>query len=794
MSYQVLARKWRPARFQEMVGQEHVLKALVNALDDDRLHHAYLFTGTRGVGKTSIARLFAKSLNCETGVSSTPCGECSACREISEGRFVDLIEVDAASRTKVEDTRELLENVQYAPTHGRFKVYLIDEVHMLSTHSFNALLKTLEEPPPHVKFLLATTDPQKLPVTILSRCLQFNLKNMIPERIVDHLSHVLAAENISFEEPALWLLARSADGSMRDALSLTDQAIAFGAGEINEADVRAMLGTIDSRLVYRLVECLSQHDARTLLSAVEDLSRFSPDYNTVLGDMISLLHRIALAQVVPDAIDNGMGDREQVLQLAGSLRAEDVQLFYQTALVGRKDLPFVPDSREGLEMVLLRMLAFRPASVSSAPLTPLPEATTATVSHVVTQEPGAKPDGQAAPESKSGPQLESQLAGQSLQRPEVAQAEVPQPKVSQETQLEPEPERTPEALVEAVDETVVETVIGNQAEPVAAAISPALDSTVSQAEVVSPSSPAPAQVLSDDQSPPWQTDTAPVAGSSQVVEPVRAVENTVSENGVSDTLVTQTTVTQTASPQTIASASPQSSVATSPQMMSEMSEIQSAPQDYDDSYTQTESYPQEYAPVKKSETTDTPPWEVADTAVVPESQTVVTQSVVPSVTSRPVTEQPVEQVIVDLGAQAKVSNPAEVLSTDLGALEADQWVLLVDLIGITGMTYSIAANTSLESVSNGMLQFHYAPEQKALISEVHIERIRDAVAQYFDCGVEVEFNLGSFSRETPSQYRTRKRAERQVEAISSLEQDPVVQTLIERFDGQLDIASVEPID
>lgn len=365
MSYQVLARKWRPKRFQEMVGQEHVLKALVNALDDDRLHHAYLFTGTRGVGKTSIARLFAKSLNCETGVSSSPCGECSACREIAEGRFVDLIEVDAASRTKVEDTRELLENVQYAPTHGRYKVYLIDEVHMLSTHSFNALLKTLEEPPPHVKFLLATTDPQKLPVTILSRCLQFNLKNMIPERIVDHLKFVLGEEAVPYEEPALWLLARSADGSMRDAMSLTDQAIAFGAGEINEADARAMLGTIDQRLVYRMLECLVEQDAQGLLDAVRDLAQFSPDYNIVLGDLISLLHRIAVGQALPSAVDNSMGDKDQVQALAGRLRAEDLQLFYQIALMGRKDLPFVPDAREGLEMVLLRMLAFRPAG--SAP-------------------------------------------------------------------------------------------------------------------------------------------------------------------------------------------------------------------------------------------------------------------------------------------------------------------------------------------------------------------------------------------------------------------------------------------
>jgi DNA polymerase-3 subunit gamma/tau len=357
----VLARKWRPRVFAEMVGQEHVLKALVNALDDDRLHHAYLFTGTRGVGKTSIARLFAKSLNCEQGVSSEPCGQCSACVEIAEGRFVDLIEVDAASRTKVEDTRELLENVQYAPTHGRYKVYLIDEVHMLSNSSFNALLKTLEEPPPHVKFLLATTDPQKLPMTVLSRCLQFNLKNLTAERIQQHLDFVLQAESIPFETAALWLLARSADGSMRDALSLTDQAIAFGAGAVNETDVRAMLGTIDQHLVYRILQQVAAHQPQAVLEAVQSLAEFSPDYQGVLGDIVSLLHRVALAQVVPAAVDNSLGDRDQVLALAQQMRAEEVQLYYQVALMGRKDLPLVPEPREGLEMTLLRMLAFRPA-------------------------------------------------------------------------------------------------------------------------------------------------------------------------------------------------------------------------------------------------------------------------------------------------------------------------------------------------------------------------------------------------------------------------------------------------
>jgi DNA polymerase-3 subunit gamma/tau len=367
MSYQVLARKWRPRSFNEMVGQTHVLKALINALDSQRLHHAYLFTGTRGVGKTTIARIIAKCLNCETGISSTPCGVCSICKEIDEGRFIDLIEVDAASRTKVEDTRELLDNVQYSPSRGRFKVYLIDEVHMLSTSSFNALLKTLEEPPPHVKFLLATTDPQKLPVTVLSRCLQFSLKNMPPERVVDHLTHVLAAENIPFENDALWLLGRAADGSMRDAMSLTDQAIAFGEGKVLAADVRAMLGTLDHGQVYGVLHALLEGDARGLIEAVRHLAEQGPDWNGVLSEMLNVLHRVAIAQALPEAVDNGQGDRERVLELARVLPSEDVQFYYQMGLIGRRDLPLSPDPRSGFEMVLLRMLAFRPADTHDAP-------------------------------------------------------------------------------------------------------------------------------------------------------------------------------------------------------------------------------------------------------------------------------------------------------------------------------------------------------------------------------------------------------------------------------------------
>jgi DNA polymerase-3 subunit gamma/tau len=360
MSYQVLARKYRPRSFRELVGQEHVARALINALDQDRLHHAYLFTGTRGVGKTTIARILARCLNCETGISSEPCGVCPTCREIDEGRFVDLIEVDAASRTKVEDTRELLENVQYAPTRGRYKVYLIDEVHMLSNSSFNALLKTLEEPPPHVKFLLATTDPQKLPVTVLSRCLQFALKAMSPERVVEHLKVVLEKEVVSFEEGALWELGRAADGSMRDALSLTDQAIAFGNGRLLTAEVSSMLGSIDRDLVFRVLEAVNSGDAAAVIAVCAQLAEQSVDFAGALSALVSALHRVALAQMLPDAVDNSLGDRERVLALAAATTAEDTQLYYQIALQGRRDMPWAADLRSGFEMTLLRMLAFRP--------------------------------------------------------------------------------------------------------------------------------------------------------------------------------------------------------------------------------------------------------------------------------------------------------------------------------------------------------------------------------------------------------------------------------------------------
>ncbi|NCA70953.1 MAG: DNA polymerase III subunit gamma/tau [Sphingobacteriia bacterium] len=402
MSYQVLARKWRPKTFDDLVGQPHVVRALANALDRDQLHHAYLFTGTRGVGKTTLARILAKALNCDEGVSARPCGVCSACREIDGGRFVDLIEVDAASRTKVDQTRELLDNVPYAPARARYKVYLIDEVHMFSNHSFNALLKTLEEPPPHVKFLLATTDPQKVPVTVLSRCLQFNLRRLLPEEIRARLEQVLTAEGIEFQPAALPLLARAADGSMRDGLSLLDQAIAFTGGTVDESGVRAMLGTMPGDLTLDLLAALGAGDGARVLGEVERIAALTPDFEELLRELIALIHRLAILQQVPRTLAPDDPDAARLAALAEQIPAEDLQLYYQVALIGQTDLPLAPDPRAGFEMVLLRALAFRPATAPqpqapSAVSRPAPTGAATRPAAAVQERPSAVATGVADP-------------------------------------------------------------------------------------------------------------------------------------------------------------------------------------------------------------------------------------------------------------------------------------------------------------------------------------------------------------------------------------------------------------
>ncbi|EKY3117022.1 DNA polymerase III subunit gamma/tau [Cronobacter turicensis] len=434
MSYQVLARKWRPQTFADVVGQEHVLTALANGLSLGRIHHAYLFSGTRGVGKTSIARLLAKGLNCETGITATPCGVCDNCREIEQGRFVDLIEIDAASRTKVEDTRDLLDNVQYAPARGRFKVYLIDEVHMLSRHSFNALLKTLEEPPAHVKFLLATTDPQKLPVTILSRCLQFHLRALDPDQIRQQLEHVLTQEGIAHEPRALQLLARAADGSLRDALSLTDQAIASGDGQVTTQAVGAMLGTLDDDQALSLIEALVAADGERVMQQINDAAARGVEWEALLVEMLGLLHRVAMVQLSPSALGADMAPLEPRLrELARAVPPGDIQLYYQTLLIGRKELPWAPERRMGVEMTMLRALAFHPRAplpepereVQPAAVLPVvhaPEAT-ATPSYQAPSPPASSPVPQPQPGAQTPlPDATSQLlqARSQLQRAQGA--------------------------------------------------------------------------------------------------------------------------------------------------------------------------------------------------------------------------------------------------------------------------------------------------------------------------------------------------------------------------------------
>ena len=368
MNYQVLARKWRPHNFTEVVGQTHVITSLTNALKHNRLHQAYLFTGTRGVGKTTLARILAKAMNCENLQDFNPCGQCDICRAVDEGRFLDLIEVDAASRTKVEDTRDLLDNAQYAPNQGRYKVYLIDEVHMLSGHSFNALLKTLEEPPPHVKFLLATTDPHKIPVTVLSRCLQLNLKRLLPSEIFTQMGFILGKENIVFEPEGLKLIAHAADGSMRDGLSLLDQAIVYGNGQVTLVDVQAMLGSIAKQPVEAILHALAKADAPAILNHVDDLSQLSPDFSDLLQQLLQFLHRVALVQHIPTTINSHDLDVDVIAHLAKTMSPEEVQLYYQIGLLGQKDLELAPDPRSGFEMVMLRMLTFRPVTAENVAL------------------------------------------------------------------------------------------------------------------------------------------------------------------------------------------------------------------------------------------------------------------------------------------------------------------------------------------------------------------------------------------------------------------------------------------
>ena len=447
MSYQVLARKWRPHTFKDLVGQEHVVQALVNGLDQDRVHHAFLLTGTRGVGKTTIARILAKCLNCEKGVSSTPCGECGSCIDIDEGRFVDMMEIDAASKTKVDDTRELLETVQYTPSRGRYKVYIIDEVHMLSGHSFNALLKTLEEPPPHVKFILATTDPHKLPITILSRCLRFSLTRLLPDQISGYLDKILQAESIEAEESAIMRIARAADGSMRDGLSLLDQAIAYGGGSLRDADVASMLGSIDHVHIAAIIDALSRSDAPALMDIVNELVVQSRNLESVLDELAEAMHRIALIQAAPGFRDPVRHDWDSLVERASQISPEDAQLYYQIAITGRGDLGLAPDPRTGLEMTLLRMLAFRPADAGSGGTLPVKKTALASTGALNTPQAAQSRPNEAARAGNEAAKA-ARAAFDKLQKPEAANRSTSAKPAHQPGQTQHQPEHKAEHKTE----------------------------------------------------------------------------------------------------------------------------------------------------------------------------------------------------------------------------------------------------------------------------------------------------------------------------------------------------------
>ena len=723
-----------------MVGQTHVLKALINALDNQRLHHAYLFTGTRGVGKTTIARIIAKCVNCETGITSTPCGECSVCREIDEGRFVDLIEIDAASRTKVEDTRELLDNVQYAPSRGRFKVYLIDEVHMLSTHSFNALLKTLEEPPPYVKFILATTDPQKLPATILSRCLQFSLKNMTPERVVEHLSHVLGVENVPFENDALWLLGRAADGSMRDAMSLTDQAIAFGEGKVLAADVRAMLGTLDHGQVYGVLQSLLEGDARGLLEAVRHLAEQGPDWNGVLAEMLNVLHRVAIAQALPEAVDNGQGDRDRVFALAQALPAEDVQFYYQMGLIGRRDLPLAPELRGGFEMVLLRMLAFRPAGSSDGPSQPLK---TVGISQATVDSP--QPVANPAP-AQSAPAVGA-VSGRESPAAEPQTDRAAPFAATDRSHGIPAPSNSPVGAVSGRESPAAEPQT-DRAAPFAATDrshgTPAPLNSPVGAVSGREESPAHSQAAPDPVIDlPW----------NDPVEPVIAPAS----GPILDVVGEQPALTPMPAP------TPASAVPAAP-------ETETAPPD--------DGEPADYVPIGMDRD-DEPPLD--EDYYAPETDGAA-YSYLDELASETVHDMPVE-------AEPEVL-PAAQPATGL----ALQWLELFPKLPISGMTGSIAANCTLIAVEGDDWLLHLDPAHSALFNSTQQRRLNDALNQYHERTLNLTIELIRPEQETPAQAAARWRANRQADAEQSIQQDPYVQQMLQQFGAIIRDDTIEPVE
>ncbi|MGJ8514388.1 DNA polymerase III subunit gamma/tau [Carnimonas bestiolae] len=787
MSYQVLARKWRPRTFHELVGQDHVARALVNALDQERLHHAYLFTGTRGVGKTTIARIFAKCLNCEQGVSSTPCGECATCKAIDENRFVDLIEVDAASRTKVEDTRELLDNVQYAPTQGRFKVYLIDEVHMLSSHSFNALLKTLEEPPPHVKFLLATTDPQRLPVTVLSRCLQFALKAMPPEQVVGHLTHILGVEGVSFDEQALWLLGRAADGSMRDALSLTDQAISFGQGNISETDVRAMLGTLDHRYIVGLAEAIAQLDAATVLKEIARLAEQAPDFAAVLDELSGLFHRLAVAQMVPNALDNGFGDRDSVVALAQQFTAEDVQLYYQIALGGRNEMANAPEPRAALEMTLLRMLAFRPQGIPRPPEVALPlrggserqtptghasggvsqdsddpapagsSAASAPASSAPSQTPA---DASPAQTAKPTPPAAAQFSAASGHQPpsDGAAAAEPAPNHAGSSAAPHRSTVAPPPWDQSASESSVpsDSAAASQARPDTEAAAPANTDEPSRHPSGEPE--APTEQPSQAHQPTEQAlaDARPNEQPSQAHQPA--------EQALADARPTEPPSQESQSSELSPASNAVAGAGANGQGLSYGSDDSDA-DDEDDSYA-------EYAALEPSNDVSEAFSQALDDDAIDRNA-----------------------LAADSASPSEAETASSYRFADGVVIDQAVWLDAFPHIRLGGITGNLIANCAVERDEHQHLELRLAPSQAAMNAEIHARRLESELAR-LGAQRKVTIVAGDIAAdiETPHSKRQRLLQERRARAVEALHNDPHIQMLRDQFGAQLLNESVTSLE
>ncbi|MDM5124708.1 DNA polymerase III subunit gamma/tau [Aeromonas rivipollensis] len=838
MSYQVLARKWRPHTFEQVVGQQHVLTALTNALDQGRLHHAYLLSGTRGVGKTTIARILAKSLNCEQGISSHPCGVCDTCREIDQGNFVDLLEIDAASRTKVEDTRELLDNVQYRPARGRFKVYLIDEVHMLSRHSFNALLKTLEEPPPYVKFLLATTDPQKLPITILSRCLQFHLKSLDQSQIAKQLEWVLDQEGQPFEPRALLALAKAADGSMRDALSLTDQALAHGNGSVRLDSVLTMLGTLDHHHLHQLLEAILRQDAPATMAKITEIATLGPDFDQLHAELEALLHRVAMAQLLPASVQEQGADADALLQLAGAMSPEEVQLCYQIVLGGRKDLPWAPDGRTALEMTCLRMLAFsprreavHPANLSALPVSmgALPGAGREAVSTLPGKPSGAEP----APHQAATTASTAAPAALTPTAPLLAvQADEPASGDDESN-----------ATLFAEQHELLEEAqrMGYEAQPM-----------LPEPQTGGAPQAVEAQPLESEQPASFHEEVLPTAAPAIAPEPEAAPSAASSMQSLlgkrnllrsrlrgdagaaTSSVPLRATPSKPAAPlataavQPVAPApsAPARQVAAAPAYAGPMTGYEDMPplDAYDDSGSDYEEYLNQgfgdgpvsapaaqaaasrpSAPQKASPASDDlPPWDLdgaparaaAATVAAAPATPVTTPLAVPD-NAQPTTAQVMETIDWDeLESDAQPDEGEEVtrlIPSSLLVNCGDPWAELIARTGVGGRLRQLAIN-SVMTRQGELVSLVFKPEQRHLVSDRALADLAEIIGPEFGQPVRVEVTLGTDpARETPLEIEHRLYLGVREQVSRDLADDPNVQFLQQRFGAVLHPESIEPL-